>query len=313
MTDIAIIGLGPVGSALGVALKAGVSEATITGFDPDKANAAKAAAAGAVDEVRPNAAQAVAGAQLIILATPLAATRDVLRIVGEFAPTGCVVTDACPLKAPVLRWAEEFLPPSLDFVGGHPVLKPASFGAPSPLQGADYCIVPSKATPADAVEAVIGLASAVGAKPFFIEAAEHDSYVIATEYLPRIAASAAIHAASTGPVWRDVRRLWSETFQDAVMAAELDPHEMAIILEYAPEALLSWVERLSEATGELRALAYSKPGVEEARERLAAFEKERHDRLSDAPAADGPVFERQGFSSLLLGDWLNKRARRGLR
>ena len=131
---------------------------------------------------------------------------------GEFAPTGCVVTDACPLKAPVLRWAEEFLPPSLDFVGGHPVLKPASFGAPSPLQGADYCIVPSKATPADAVDAVIGLANAVGARPFFVEAAEHDSYVIATEYLPRIAASAAINTASTGagmarraaPVERDV-------------------------------------------------------------------------------------------------------------
>ena len=267
-----------------------------------------------MDEVRPNAAQAVAGAQLIILATPLAATRDVLRIVGEFAPTGCVVTDACPLKAPVLRWAEEFLPPSLDFVGGHPVLKPASFGAPSPLQGADYCIVPSKATPADAVEAVIGLANAVGARPFFVEAAEHDSYVIATEYLPRIAASAAINTAATGPVWRDVRRLWSETFQDAVMAAELDPTRDGHHPRVRARSL-AFVG--GTALGSHRRVACAcvlKAGRQRRRrERLAAFEKERHDRLSDAPAADGPVFERQGFSSLLLGDWLNKRARRGLR
>ena len=44
------------------------------------------------------------------------------------------------------------------------------------------------------------------------------------------------------------------------MAAELDPNEMAIILEYAPEALLSWVERLSEATGEFARACVLKAG-----------------------------------------------------
>ena len=155
------------------------------------------------------------------------------------------------------------------------------------------------------------LAKSIGASPFFLDAAEHDSFTMATEYLPRIAAGAAVDAVSASPVWRDVRRLQGEAFTQAIdMANDLDAEEIAIALEYAPETFVSWLNRLAGATSGLREAALAKPDAAEAAKRLAALAEERLVRLRESPAAYAPGIERQGFSSLLLGDWLAERAHR---
>ena len=311
MPDIAIIGLSPTGIALGRALRSGVRGFSVAGFDPDAGTGRRAVETGALDEASKSAATALAGASLVILAAPMAAAGDALRVIGEFAPSGCVVTDTCRLKAPVLRWAEEHLPGGMDFVGGRPVLREAGEGAEASFEGTDYAIVPGPTASSDAIEAVIGLARSVGASPFFLDAAEHDSFVIATEYLPRIAAGAAVDAASTSPAWRDARRLRGEPFSRAVdAAAELDAEEIAIALEYAPETFISWLDRLAGATGGLREAALAKPDAAEAAKQLAALAEERQERLRESLAAYAPAIERQSFSSLLLGDWLGQRAQR---
>ena len=311
MPDIAIIGLGPLGAVLGRSVKAALPNARVAGFDADRSESRRAAQAGAVDEACSNVAQTVAGAQLIVVATPLPAARDVLRTLGQLAPADSVVTDACMLKTPVLKWAAESLPPSVHFVGGRPLARPASNGAPGELslQDADYCIIPGAGAPSEAIDAVIGLANAAGAKPFFIEAAEHDSFVIAAELLPRIAAAAAIDAASAAIVWRDVRRFRGEPFNAAVAQAGLDPEELAIALEHAPASLAAWTDRLIGALGGLREMTQSDAGAAETSKALAELAEERSSRLGPPEAESGPAFERQSFSSLLLGDWFANRAR----
>ncbi len=312
MPDIAIIGLGSLGVALGRSIKASLPGARVAGFDPSKAAAKRASEAGTVDEASSNMAQAVAGAQLIVLATPLAAAQDVLRILGQFAPADSVVTDTCSLKTPVLRWANEFLPSSVHFVGGHPLFRQLDADEVS-LQGVDYCVIPGLAASSEAIDAVTGLAHASGARPFFIDAAEHDSFVIATEYLPRLAAGAAVDAASTSVVWRDVRRFRSAGFETAVGEANLDLNELAIALEHAPESLLTWTDRLSSALAGLRSVRESAPNPARAVELLKELAEERRARLSPTVFDTGPALERQGFSSLLLGDWFANRARPGQR
>ena len=309
MPDIAIIGLGPLGAALGRSVKAALPNARVAGFDADKSESRRAAQAGAVDEACPNVAQTVAGAQLIVVATPLPAARDVLRTLGQFAPADSVVTDACTLKTPVLKWAAESLPPSVHFVGGRPLARTAGDAGELTLQDADYCIIPGAGAPSEAIDAVIGLANAAGAKPFFIEAAEHDSFVIAAELLPRIAAAAAIDAASAAVVWRDVRRFRGEPFNNAVEQAGLDPEELAIALEHAPASLAAWTDRLIGALGSIREMTQWGAGAEEASQALAEMAEDRRARLGPQVAESGPAFERQSFSSLLLGDWFANRAR----
>ena len=311
MPDIAIIGLSPLGVALGRSIRTSIRGISVAGFDPDAATGRRAVEAGALDDAAKSAAAALAGAKLVILAAPLAAARDALRIIGELAPSECVVTDTCQLKAPVLHWAEEHLPPGMYFVGGRPVLRAADDGEEATFAGTDYAIVPAPTASSDAIEAVIGLAKSVGASPFFLDATEHDSFVIAAEYLPHIAAGAAVDAVSASPVWRDVRRLQGDAFSRAIdTAAGLDPEELAIVLEYAPETFASWLDRLAGATSDLREAALAKPDHAEAAKRLAAVAEARLDRLRTSLAAYAPVMERQSFSTLLLGDWLGRRAHR---
>ena len=141
MPDVAVIGLGATGAAMGRALRA--SGATVAGYDPHPPTARRAAQAGVVDVSAPSLEKAVAGARIILLATPLADTRDALAAVGRLAPPVDVVTDACILKAPVMEWARERLPPSVPFVGGRPILRGpddanANADKTSPLAGAAY-------------------------------------------------------------------------------------------------------------------------------------------------------------------------------
>ena len=310
MSDIAIIGLSPVGITLARSIRSSLRGISIAGFDPDAAIGRRAVEAGALDDAPRSAAAALAGARLVIIGGPLLAARDALRTIGEFAPSECVVTDTCQLKAPILQWAEELLPGGMHFVGGRPVLREPAGGEEPSFEGTDYAIIPGPTASSDAIEAVTGLARTVGASPFFLDAAEHDSFVIATEYLPRIAAGAAVDAASTSPAWRDARRLQGDVFSRAVDdVGGLDREELAIALEYAPETFASWLDRLAGATSGLREAALARPDSAEAAKQLGTMAEARLERLRKSPA-QGPRMEGLSFSSLLLGDWLTRRARR---
>ena len=319
MPDVAVIGLGATGAAMGRALRA--SGAAVAGYDPHPPTARRAAQSGAADIAAPSLAKAVAGARIVLLATPLAETRDALAALGSLAPRDTVVTDACILKAPVMEWAREHLPPSVPFVGGHPILRgPNNANAntnaneTSPLAGAAYAVTADADAPPDAVDAVVALARAVGAEPFFVDAAEHDSFVIATEFLPRIAAAAAVDAATTAPAWRDAHRVSGAAFQNAVRAAELDPAELAIAMQCAPDALRARLDGLSAEIDAIKALAAAATEAdwEQAAQRLAEQSAARRARLADAQSAPhSPPLERPSLSSLLLGDWLSGARRRG--
>ena len=312
MPSIAFIGLSDIGVALASAVRPSLRGATLAGFDPDAAAARRALEAGAIDEAPGSMAAALAGVELVVLSSPLGAARDALRIIGESAPSECVVTDTCPLKTPVLRWAEERLPRGMQFVGGRPVLRAQGRGAATPsFDGTDYAIVPGTGASSEAIEAVSSLAEAAGASPFFLDPAEHDSFVIATEYLPRIAAAAAVDAVSTSPAWRDARRLQADAFSRAVdTAAELDAEALAIAMEYAPDTLVSWLNRLAGGASSLRDAALAKPDAAAAAERLAALAAARLEQLHEPPPSLAPTMGRQSLSSFLLGDWLTQRARR---
>lgn len=317
MPDVAVIGLGSTGAAMGRAIRA--SGAAVAGYDPHPPTARRAAQSGAADSAAPSMEKAVAGARIILLATPLAETRDALAALGSLAPRDAVVTDACILKAPVMEWAREHLPPSVPFVGGHPILRGpdnanADANEMSPLAGAAYAITAGADAPPDAVDAVVALARAVGAEPFFADAAEHDSFVIATEFLPRIAAAAAVDAATTAPAWRDAHRVSGAALQNAVRAAELDPAELAIAMQCAPDALRARLDGLSAALDAVKALAAAAAEAdwERTAQRIAEQSAARRARLADAPSAPhSPPLERPSLSSLILGDWLGGARRRG--
>jgi prephenate dehydrogenase len=250
--------------------------------------------------------QAVAGSQLIVLATPLPATEDVLRSLGSVLSDDVVVTDTCPLKTPVLAWADAYLGPSVAFVGGHPIIPSEGTGDVSSMDGVTYCVTPTENTKPQALDLVLDFIAAIGAQPFFLDAAEHDSYAVANHYLPRLAASATVSAVVQSDSWTDIRRLVESDFIAATAVGDIDPEELALVFHYAQVGAIAWIDRLLGQLGNLRAFAQSQEDTEAG---LASLLRDKQSRLTYDPAQAGPSFERQSMSELFLGDWASRRWR----
>src|SRR5438309_7085636 len=118
---VAIVGLGLIGGSIGLALHNTNAVQQVTGYDLGKGITDRARKIGAIDQAYNALADAVRGAELIILATPVGTMRALLQDLGAVASTGTVVTDVASTKSQVISWAEEFLPNTLYFVGGHPM------------------------------------------------------------------------------------------------------------------------------------------------------------------------------------------------
>src|ERR1700680_5256966 len=116
MPTVAIVGLGLMGSSLALALKDARPDVVVVGSDRDPVTVRKALERGIV-----TSASADLGvteiAELVVLAVPILAMREVLANLGGIAP-GKVVTDVASTKSAVMEWASAA---GDDPVGGDPL------------------------------------------------------------------------------------------------------------------------------------------------------------------------------------------------
>ena len=124
--QVAIIGADCISVSMALGLKAQSEPPRIVGYDANLATANLALSKKAFDQVERRLDRVCRNADLIVVAVPLAATGDTFAAIAPSLEAGCLVTDTAYLKAPVMRWAAERLPRNVFFVGGHPVLNPAS-------------------------------------------------------------------------------------------------------------------------------------------------------------------------------------------
>ena len=124
MDRITIVGMGPVGTSIGLALKqAKLDNTEIVGTSAERSDLTKASKMGAVDNAIPNLRSAVEGAKLVVLDVSITDTRELLDVLGTILDNGAVITDTGTTKVRVTEWAEESLPKGISFVGGNPLMK----------------------------------------------------------------------------------------------------------------------------------------------------------------------------------------------
>jgi len=246
---IAIVGTGLIGGSIGLAIKQARLNFEIVGHDKDLLIARKARQRGAVDKVEWNLISAVEGAALVILAIPVVAIKPTLEAIATALLPDCIVTDTAATKREVLAWADAILPAGVSFVGGHPFTgKKASTGEGidaadvNLFQNVPYCVVPSPRAETRAVESVTGLINAIGAKPYFLDPNEHDSYVAAVEHLPLILAAALVSTTTSAPVWRDMSRLAAGAYRVVSGLADSDPDENRAICATNQDSLIHWID-----------------------------------------------------------------------
>ena len=250
-SKIAIIGLGLIGSSIGLGLGKETREFEIVGHDKNSDAASRSKKLKAVDRTEWNLISACSNADLVILALPVAAIRDTLKAVAGELKLGAIVLDTASIKAPVQAWATELLPDSVLFIGTNPILIADDIGGAAAradlFQKATWAICPSPTTGERAVKMAADLAERLGALPLFLDALEHDSMLAAVDQLPAVISMALLTAMVNQPSWRETRRLAAGQFEISTGLASADPHIFGDAVLANREQVTGWIDTFVDA------------------------------------------------------------------
>jgi len=276
---VAIIGLGLIGGSLGLALRQARAARQVAGFDLTKGVGDRARKLGAIDQSCASLAEAARGSELIILATPVSTMRSLLQQLASLASPGAVITDVASTKAQVISWAEEYLPATLSFVGGHPIAGKETSGIEAAeatlFKQCVYCLTPTKRTSPAALDRVATLIDVLGARMRFLEPPEHDGMVAGVSHLPYIASIALIHTAALNPAWDDAALLAGNGFRDMTRLAAGNPEMHRDICLTNSETITRWLADYIAILSTLRErIAMRDPNLSEV---FAQAQKARND------------------------------------
>ncbi|MCS6926259.1 MAG: prephenate dehydrogenase/arogenate dehydrogenase family protein [Candidatus Binatia bacterium] len=276
---LVIVGVGLIGGSLGLAARARGLVEEIVGFGRTEANLRVALERGIIDRYTFDPAEAARGTDLLLLAVPVAAMQQVTAQFVPFLPPGCVVTDAGSVKEAVVRTMEAFLPPTLPFVGAHPIAGTEQAGAAAAFatlfEGRLCLLTPTPRTDPQALARVRALWEGVGMRVEEMEAATHDYVLARVSHLPHLIAFSLMNA--TRAAARDGLDLLvyaGSAFADMTRVA-------ASPLEMWRDIFLSNREALLNALADFeQALAQLKTGVERGDVEIltAAIEQARSER-----------------------------------
>ncbi len=242
---VAIVGLGLIGGSIGLALHNAKAAQQVTGYDIGKGVTNRAHKIGAIDQAYDALADAVRGAELIILATPIGALHSLLQNLAAVALPGTVVTDVASTKTQVISWAEEYLPTTVSFVGGHPLagreVSEVDTANAALFQNRIYCLTPTKRTSSTALHKVSKLIEVLGARVRFLEPAEHDGQFAGVGHLPFVASAVLMNTVAEDAAWGDTLMLASSGFRDMTRLSSGSPEVYRDICMTNSEALARWL------------------------------------------------------------------------
>lgn len=187
---VAIVGLGLIGGSFALALREKHVCRKIIAVDRDPETRARAAATGIETAA---ALDAIAPADLIVLATPARAIIELLPRVGAQARAGAIVFDLGSTKREIAR-AMRTLPAPVQCLGGHPMCgkETAGFAAADAnlFRNAVFALTPLERTAPQTVARIAALVETFGARPLVLDAERHDHIVAAISHLPYTVAAA---------------------------------------------------------------------------------------------------------------------------
>lgn len=268
---VAILGPGLIGGSLGLALQERCPGLRLRVWSrPSSAPRA----ATVFPEVTSDPCEAVEGAEVVVLCTPVGAMAGLARAFVSSLSEDAVVTDAASVKGSVNRLLGGFL--GARFVGAHPMAGSEKSGLDAAtadlFQGATCLLTPSKTSSQEAVARVDTFWREVGCKTLTLDAEVHDRLVARASHLPHAVACALARAVTgqcpealsvTGPGYRDTTRvaagppaLWAEIFME-------NRSEVLAAVEEFGSALTSFQKILATGTQEDMAtyLAEARPSM----------------------------------------------------
>ena len=245
---LCVVGLGLLGGSVALAARQRGVAAEVVGATRSPAARERALAEGVVDRVA-EPAEAVRGAELVVLATPVGAMATSLRGLAGGLAEGAIVTDVGSVKAPLEETLPGLLPPGRVYVGSHPMAGSHRRGvdhARGDLLEGSVCVLTGPESRASSrVEAFW---QALGARVVHRSAEDHDREVAWVSHLPHLLAFAFGGALSEAP--DPAAELAGGGFRDFTRIARSDPALWADILCANRKALVAPLGAATATLGE---------------------------------------------------------------
>ena len=256
---VAVIGVGLIGGSFALALKAAKACAQVVGVGRNRANLDAAVARGVIDVAVGDVAQAASGADLVLVATPVAQFADVFGALAPVLAPGALVTDAGSTKRDVIAAARARLGARIaQYVPAHPIAGAEHSGAAAAkadlFRGKRVVLAPLAENPPQSVARVAAAWQACGARIANMSAEEHDAVFAAVSHLPHLLAFALVHDLAERPNSAQLFGYAAGGFRDFTRIASSHPEMWRDICVANRDALLVELERYGAQLDSIRAL-----------------------------------------------------------
>ena len=255
---LALIGIGLIGSSIArAARKQGLSEEIVCAArTADSRRIAKEL--GVVDAAYESPVEAVKGADLVVLCTPVGTYAAIAEQIAPHLEQGAIVTDVGSVKGAVVKAIGPHIPEGVDFIPGHPVAGTEKSG---PAAGFAelfinrWCIL----TPCDqaseaAVEKLGAFWAAMGSKVETMDPAHHDLVLAITSHIPHLIAYNIVGTADDleDVTQSEVIKYSAGGFRDFTRIAASDPTMWRDVFLHNKEAVLEMLGRFTEDLAQLQ-------------------------------------------------------------
>jgi prephenate dehydrogenase len=244
LRKLAVFGVGLIGGSFASALKQAGAVQTVCGIGRSRSNLERAAELGVIDEIASDVQSAMTGADLVLLAVPVAQTDRVLREIAPHLPPDCVVTDAGSTKQDVATAAQLALGAKLpQFVPAHPIagaeLSGVEASSPTLFRGKLVVLTPLQGTAPDACGRVESAWQTCGARVMRMTPKRHDEVFAAVSHLPHALAFALVEMLAKRPDAQELFSFAGAGFRDFTRIAGSSPEMWRDICLANREALLN--------------------------------------------------------------------------
>ncbi len=249
---VALIGLGLIAGSMAHAMRRDGLAGEITGYARSKETRKVAAEIGLVDRVCDSAAEAVKGADLVVLCVPVGAMGAVAAEIAPHLDKGATVSDVGSVKRAVIEAVGPHIPDGVHFIPAHPLAGTEKSGPHSgfaELFDNRWClIVPVEGTDAAATTRLRDLWLGMGAKVDEMEADHHDLVLAVTSHAPHLIAYTMVGVADDlGRVTdTEVVNYSAAGFRDFTRIAASDPTMWRDVFLNNKDATLEILGRFTE-------------------------------------------------------------------
>ena len=250
---ILIYGVGLIGGSLAAALKNKSFANEIVGFGRTQKNLEKAVELGVIDRIASRVEDELQDTDIVVVATPVLATKEAFRIIAGGQFSSCVITDVGSVKRCIVEYAQEHFGVEFSkFVPAHPIAGREHSGVNAATAdlflGKRTILTPTQRTNPDAVDLVRTMWETVGSTVSSMEVQQHDDLLAASSHLPHLMAFALVNYVANHTRSEECFELAASGFYDFTRIASSDPVMWHDICMTNPEAvareLQGYIEQL---------------------------------------------------------------------